>query len=153
MKQLKPLIRLWPWVLLSLVLTIAPYFWVAQSTPANHQFLGSLINTGDLSVYLAAIRQGAEGAWLFEVTFTPEEITPKITYPFYLALGRLASPLHLDILWLFHGSRVLAGLFLMGVVAVWLHFLEMKAALSDAFFLIFLAGVGAGWCSHWVGIA
>lgn len=143
-QHLHPILGLWPWILLTLGLTILPYGWVAHSTPEGQNFLGSLINTGDLSVYLAAIRQGAEGAWLFEVTFTPEPMTPKITYPLYLALGRLATPLNVDVLWLFHGSRVLAGLFLLGVVAVWLQFLEMKKGLSDAFFLIFLAG-GWGW--------
>jgi hypothetical protein len=138
------LVDLWPWVSLSLALTTLPYLWIAYTTPAEHQFLGALINPTDLSVYLAAIRQGAGGAWLFEVTFTPELITPKITYPFYLALGRLANFAPIDVLWLYHGSRLLAGLLLFGLVAVWLDFLEIAPAATDAFILIFLSG-GWGW--------
>lgn len=149
-QQLKRIYVFWPWMLLSLGLTIAPYVWVVQTTPEGYQFLGSLINTGDLSVYLSAIRQGADGAWLFDATFTPELITPKISHTFYLAIGRFANLFQLDSLLVFHGSRVLAGLLLLCVVAIWLNFLEIDTAVSDAFFLIFLSG-GWGWLAFRMG--
>jgi hypothetical protein len=134
----------WRWILLVVGFMILPYGIVWLSAPPETEFLGGAINPDDLSVYLAAIRQGAAGEWLFEATFTPETITPKFTYPFYMLLGRLMTVLPLDSLWIFHVARMATGIFLMALAAYWLHFLNLGQVKQDAFFLIFLSG-GWGW--------
>lgn len=73
-------------------------------------FTGSVINTGDASVYLAAMRQGASGQWLFDIQFTPEAVTPRFQYLFYLLLGRLAAVLPGGFEAWWHAARVFANL-------------------------------------------
>jgi hypothetical protein len=135
------------WLLWGLLLLLSlwwPYALAARLAPPDSEFLGALVNTEDLSVYLAAIRQGSEGVWLFETTFTPERLAPRLSHLLYMALGRLQPFLALDGLQLFHLARLGAAVFLTGFLALWLSRQRMGAAGETAFFLIMLTG-GLGW--------
>lgn len=61
-----------PWVIFALSLTLLPYLLGWLATPAGTVFTGSLVNHDDLSIYLSAMRQGADGRWLFHFTLSPE---------------------------------------------------------------------------------
>jgi len=63
-----------------------------QSTPSE-QFMGLIgqDNIDDNNVYLALMRQAAEGRLLFTNNFTPEPNPPALFNFIYLALGRLAG--------------------------------------------------------------
>ncbi|MCP4428125.1 MAG: hypothetical protein GY803_26865, partial [Chloroflexi bacterium] len=56
-KQLR-LKTIWPWIVLILVMTTAPYLLAWAAAPPDKQFIGTLVNPDDLSTYLAAMRQG-----------------------------------------------------------------------------------------------
>jgi hypothetical protein len=147
-----PIPRQWfLWGLLLLVCLWWPYELAARLAPPGSEFLGALVNPEDLSVYLAAIRQGSEGDWLFAVTFTPENITPKLTYPFYLALGRLQAAFDVDGLFLFQVARLASAGVLLLSLLLWLPRLGLGAARDDAFFLITLSG-GFGWAFLGLGV-
>jgi hypothetical protein len=108
-------------------------------------FLGSLTNPDDFSVYLAAMRQGGEGNWLFQVTFTPEPIQPKLTYLPYMLLGRLAAALNAANASVFHLARGLGGFLTLWAVYYWLRLARLDAGIvKDSFVLIALGG-GLGW--------
>ena len=73
-----------------LIVTLIPYlcgYWLA---PPDKSFLGALNNIGDLSQYLAAIRQGTEGAWRYTNQFTPDHAQPLLMYSPYLLAGHLS---------------------------------------------------------------
>ena len=136
------------WVVLALLLAWLPNAAAPLLAPAGQQFMGSLINPDDHSVYLAAIRQGAEGNWLFHFNFSPEPIPPRLTYLFYLLLGRLltaVSPPHLSTATntLFHVARLLAGLLLLWVLWVWAGIILPRW--QQTAWLLAVFGGGLGW--------
>jgi hypothetical protein len=85
-------IRSWIWraMILVLALTTLPYLCGYLLAPQGMTFLGALNNVGDLSQYLAAIRQGSAGAWRYTNQFTPDHATPLVMYMPYLLAGHLS---------------------------------------------------------------
>jgi hypothetical protein len=73
------------------------------------EFTGLLISLADTS-YLAIIRQGFDGAWLYHIQFTPEAHDPAFLYGFYLGLGHLARFLDLSNVAMWHVARVISAL-------------------------------------------
>lgn len=76
--------------LLVLLLSLLPYLCGYLLSPPGKTFLGALNNIGDLTQYLAAIRQGAAGAWRYTDQFTPDHARPLIMYTPYLLAGHLS---------------------------------------------------------------
>ncbi|RLC86261.1 MAG: hypothetical protein DRI79_10275, partial [Chloroflexi bacterium] len=85
----------WRWVCLASVVALLvisiPYAlaWVCQ-TPAR-VFSGFNFLMDDAFSYLAKMRQGAEGAWLFHIAYTPEPHPGTLFFPFHLLLGKVAA--------------------------------------------------------------
>ncbi len=83
-----------PWIwratLVVLALTTLPYLCGYLLAPQGTTFIGALNNVGDLSQYLAAIRQGSAGAWRYTNQFTPDHATPLVMYEPYLLAGHLS---------------------------------------------------------------
>src|SRR5579859_4882016 len=86
----------WRWVIilsgLLVAVTLLPYAWAfASNTPiAGWQFMGILPNPQDGATYLAKIGEGARGAWLFTLPYTPEssaQYNGAAINEFYLLLG------------------------------------------------------------------
>ena len=63
----------WGWALVVVALSCAPYLYAYFAAPPGRTFGGFLINTQDGNSYLAKMRQGYDGAWLFRLPFTPED--------------------------------------------------------------------------------
>jgi hypothetical protein len=82
---------LWGWVATIAVLTLVPYVVAVAFTPPGTAFLGSLLNTDDTAQFLAAMRQGREGRWLYRNQFTPEDTRPLVMYPLYVLWGKLTG--------------------------------------------------------------
>ena len=103
----------WGWALAVVALSCAPYVYAALAAPPGHTFGGFLINTQDGNSYLAKMRQGYDGAWLFRLPFTPEDQRGIFVFTLYLGLGHLARLTGLPLLLVFHLARAAAGLFLL----------------------------------------
>jgi hypothetical protein len=129
-----------------LIIGIIPFLIAWWLTPSGKIFGGALINQDDMSVYLSAIRQGIEGKWLFNFTFSPESLQPRFTYPVYMLLGQLIGIVGGDPLIWFHGFRVIGGLF--SILALFylarVVFRGKEASQSTALFLLAF-GSGIGW--------
>ena len=100
-------------------------------------FLGDDANT-----YLAKMRQGWEGSWIWVNTYTSEPSPGAYFFTFWIALGHLAALLHLPLLVTFHLAR--AGGAVALLAAGWLfldHFVEDPGARR---FGICLYGLGLG---------
>lgn len=107
----------WRWVLGWAVVVIAvscmPYLYANWVAPPGRIFGGFLINASDGNSYLAKMRQGYEGEWLFRLPFTPEDQRGVLVFTLYLALGHIARLTGLPLVLVFHIARALSGLFLL----------------------------------------
>jgi len=76
--------------LLILVASLIPYLCGYLLAPDEFSFQGALNNIGDLSQYLAAIRQGSAGAWRYTDQFTPDHARSLVMYSPYVLAGHFS---------------------------------------------------------------
>ncbi len=131
--------------------TVAPYAVALQAAKPN-TFTGFLINPVDGFSYLAKMRQGADGEWLFRLPYAPNPGSAAFLYGYYIFLGHVADFLKVPLIVLFHAARFLAGIGLF-----WLGFYFFKTFLQDKFeawaaFLLSLFGAGLGWIFGLLGL-
>ncbi len=101
---------LWGLALLWLAWMTVPYGLVAWwGRRQGLVFVGFLHNPYDNFTYLAKMRQGWEGAWVYRLAFTPQPGPGAPLFLFYLALGHLARLLNLRLLTVYHAARLLTG--------------------------------------------
>ncbi len=107
----------WRWAITgSLVvaaLTCVPYIYAYLAAPSGYTFGGFISNVQDGNSYLAKMREGYDGAWLYRLAFTPEDQRGVFTFTFYLALGHLARLTSLPLIFIFHLARFICGSFLL----------------------------------------
>ncbi len=139
----------WRWVVLvTLALAVAsclPYLAAWAQVPEGQHFTGLLFNPQDGNSYIAKMRQGLEGPWLFRLPYTPEPQDGAPVYLFYLFLGHVARWTGLPLIVVYHAARVLGG------AAMLLAIYALATRLSDdigerrAMFLFTAVGSGLGW--------
>ncbi|HEX3629897.1 MAG TPA: hypothetical protein VHW91_05480 [Candidatus Dormibacteraeota bacterium] len=88
--------------LLSLLPYLLAYVWM----PPGHHFTGFFFIADDAATYLAKMRQGAEGAWLWTDPYTSEPHGGVFLFGFYLLFGHLAALLHLPLIATYHLARL-----------------------------------------------
>ena len=131
--------------------TVAPYF-LASKLDQSEIFSGFLINPVDGFSYLAKMRQGVDGSWLFHLPYAPEPGPGTFVYVYYLFLGHVANWLRLPLLTVYHAARFLAA-----AIMFFLAFVFYKRTLSESratwiAFLLTLFGSGLGWLAIPFGI-
>ncbi len=133
------------------ILTLLPYAYAHLASPPGRAFMGFFFLGDDANTYLAKMREGWDGQWLWTNRYTTESSPPVYFFIYWLALGKLAAVLHLPLLGMFHLARV-AGAFLL-LYAGWVfieHFIEEPRA--RRFAIVFLAfGLGLGWVLQLAG--
>ena len=161
--------REWRWVaifaLSVMALTCVPYLVGAAAAGHGWTFSGFVFGAEDGYSYLAKMRLGARGEWLFTIRYTDEPHSAAFFFAPYLLLGKIAalfaepsSPrLFAALIVTFHAARVAAGALLLGVIYRFAaHFLRDVRARRTALALIALGG-GLGWLltllgrSEWLG--
>ncbi len=151
----------WRWVLLASLAIVLfaslPTLYAWLLADADHVFTGFVVNTEDGNSYIAKMRLGARGEWLFHLVYTPEPHKGALVYTFYLLLGKIASGLGLTFALVYHLARVVLGLGLLVTVYVFVaHFTPDTTARRVAWALVAI-GSGLGWllivfgASHWLG--
>ncbi len=123
------------------------YAWLR--TPEGYWFSGfnSYFSPVDVNTYLATMRQGFSGNWLWQNRYTVEAVSSYSLYTSYLFLGHLARLGRLPLPFVFHlSSFVLSVIFLLVIYVLVTHFLEEKKLRYFCFFLIALGG-GVGWAA------
>jgi hypothetical protein len=117
-----------------LLIGIVPFLVAWGLTPPDKVFSGALINQDDMSVYLSAIRQGMAGKWIFNFTFSPESLQPRLTYPVYMLLGQVIGIIGGNPLIWFHA------------LYYWVRVVFPRKETTQTIALILLAfGSGLGW--------
>ena len=87
-------------------LSLLPYLLAYLWTPPGHHFAGFFFIADDATTYLAKMRQGAEGAWLWTDPYTSEPHGGVFLFGFYLLLGHLSALLHLPLIAGYHLARI-----------------------------------------------
>jgi hypothetical protein len=106
----------WRWALalaaIAMALLTLPYLIAYQVQGAEWRFNGFLFGVDDGNSYIADMRQGADGAWLFHDPYTSEPQHGEPLYLPYLLLGKLAggAGMHDQLVVLFHLAGILAGI-------------------------------------------
>lgn len=107
----------WRWVIIASLIVVAlscvPFIYASVAAPSDHTFIGFIVNAQDGNSYLAKMRQGYDGAWLYHLAFTPEDGRGIFTFTFYLLLGHVSRLTNLSLIFLFHLARIINGVFLL----------------------------------------
>jgi len=141
----------WRWVIVLsgflVALTLVPYAWALASNDSadEWQFMGMLSNPKDGATYLSKIEEGREGAWLFELRYTPEAHDGAGINTFYLFLGHAGRITGLSNLLIYHLTRVATSFFMyislyqLGAT-IWVRLRPRRL-----FFTLLAIGSGLGW--------
>ncbi len=139
----------WPRVVVPASLVIAattlPYVLAATLQPRGYTFGGFLLNPLDGFSYLAKMRQGAGGAWLFHLPYAAEQGPGVFLFAYYLLLGNVARLVHLPLLITFHLARVLGALAMYAAAAAFLGRFTPDGRGRRWAWLMVLVGSGWGW--------
>jgi hypothetical protein len=101
------------------LLTLVPYL-IAYASAGSLRFTGFLFNFADAASYLAKMRQGYEGQWLYHLAFTDNPGPGVLFFPWYLLLGHLARIFSLPLIAVWQIARIAgATVFL---IVVWEFF-------------------------------
>ncbi len=107
----------WLYAISLMVLTSLPYAVALQqdhrlNPQAEWVFSGFVFGVTDGNSYIAKMRTGMEGAWLFRSPYTAMSQSGVMAFLPYILLGKLVAPpqVHLKLVILFHAFRILAGM-------------------------------------------
>lgn len=133
------------------LLTTLPYALAAGTAPESSVFSGFLVNPLDGFSYLAKMRQGFHGAWLFQLPYAQDPGPGALIFTFYLALGHLSRLMGLALIETFHATRFVVTV-LMGLAG----YLFLRRAVSPGpgrsyAYALFLFGSGFGWIAGPLG--
>ena len=136
----------WLWAVLAIFLSMLPYLYAWLVTPPGKFFSGILANHNDFSAYIAAMRQGAEGNWLFRITFSTEDWQPRLMLPLYMVVGKLIRPFSQNYVLWFNIMRAGGLLMTLWAFLFWLRQVlpgKPRQQLTGWFLMAF--GGGLGW--------
>lgn len=106
----------------------------------------------DVYSYFAKMRQGAEGAWLYENRFTPERSRPAPLFIFYLVLGKVSLATGLSIPATYQAARVACGGWMLWALAAFLARIGLRGSTCVVAFVLCVAGSGLAWITLPTGL-
>jgi hypothetical protein len=133
-------------------LTLVPYILAARLGRAHGEFSGFLINPLDGFSYLAKMRQGQAGEWLFRLTYTNEPGRGALLFIYYIFLGHISRWLRLPLLAVYHGMRAVSAAGMLIVAYLLLRRLIVESRAVWIAFLLVLFGSGLGWLGMAFGL-
>jgi hypothetical protein len=147
--------RQWPTFALVLsavvaVISLLPYLLAYLWTPAGHHFAGFFFIADDATTYLAKMRQGADGSWLWNDPYTSEPHGGVFLFSFYLLFGHLAAVLHLPLIAAYHLARI-SGAIALVIAADQLCRRLLPAELRKLGLVLVILGSGAGFLAQALG--
>ena len=150
----------WRWVVAAGLLVVAstcvPYVMACLRETPERTFGGCILLVEDCYSYLAKMRQGADGAWLFHIPYTPERHPGSLFFISYLLLGKIATLLPGDdltknIVVVYHLARVAFGMGLLLTVYRFLAVLTGSLLTRRLAWMMVAWGGGLGWLLTAVG--
>jgi hypothetical protein len=132
-------------ILLVVAATMVPYVWATSLVPKPSVFGGFLLNPLDGFSYLAKMRQGAGGSWLFRLPYAADPGPGVFLFVYYLLLGHISRLVDASPLAIFHLARGVGaiGMFLAGWRLLQHHVPPGRG--RGWGFAMILVGSGLGW--------
>lgn len=139
--------NLWIAAVMAAILFLAslPQLRAWLTVPGDLFYTGLLRNNLDALSYLAKIRQGIEGRWLYENRYTTEPHPPALLFTFYLLLGHIARIAGLAPPVIYQIARVAFGLFLLFSADHLIRALGWRGLLRGVALCLVFLGSGLGW--------
>ncbi|MDF1499840.1 MAG: hypothetical protein P1P76_05155 [Anaerolineales bacterium] len=132
-------------IILATLGIVVPYLIAWRISPAGTVFGGFLLNPVDGFSYLAKMRQGYQGAWLFQLPYAAEPGSGTLLFIFYILLGHLSRLVNLPLIITYHLARIVFSVgFFITLYAFFAAVFE-ETRLKWAGFLFSLFGSGFGW--------
>jgi hypothetical protein len=131
-------------------LSLLPYLLAYLWTPPGHHFAGFFFIADDATTYLAKMRQGADGSWLWNDPYTSEPHGGVFLFGFYLLFGHLAALLHLPLIATYHLARITGGIALV-LAAERLCRRLLSPARVNLGLVVVVLGSGAGFLAQAAG--
>jgi hypothetical protein len=151
----------WHWVLLASLAVILfaslPTIYAWSQADADHVFTGFVYNTEDGNSYIAKMRLGARGEWLFQLPFTTEPHPKAWLYSFQILLGKLGAGLGLSLQLTYHLARAILGLGLLATIYVFVARFVPDMPTRRLAWVLTAIGSGLGWlltalgATRWLG--
>jgi hypothetical protein len=139
----------WRWlavVTLALMLVSSlPYLIAWAAAPEGAHFTGLIFNPQDGNSYIAKMRQGLAGSWVFRLPYTPEPQDGAPVYLFYLFLGHVARWTGLPLIVIYHAARLIGGAAMLVMVYVLASRVSDDIGERRVTFLLAALGSGLGW--------
>ncbi|HET9847569.1 MAG TPA: hypothetical protein VFR68_03300 [Candidatus Dormibacteraeota bacterium] len=132
------------------ILSLLPYLLAYLWTPPGHHFAGFFFIADDATTYLAKMRQGAQGSWLWNDPYTSEPHGGVFLFGFYLLFGHLAALLHLPLIATYHLARISGGIALI-IAADRLCRRVLKPELHRLALVLIILGSGLGFVAQAAG--
>jgi hypothetical protein len=123
------------------LLTLIPYL-AAYANAGSLRFTGFLFNLGDAASYLAKMRQGYDGQWLYHLAFTEDPGPGAFLFPWYLLLGHLARIFRLPLIAVWQIARMIGAVTFL--LVAWEFFGRIGLASRARAVAWFLAAFGSG---------
>jgi hypothetical protein len=140
----------WCWAAVVMALTTAPYLWCWWQTPPGREFSWTLYGRDDHAVYMAWLRQVADGHFFLRNLFTTDPQAGKLSNLFFFLLGQPVRFLGVSPALMLQLARIVFGALLLVLIYRFAaYFTENVAARRAAFWLAALSG-GLGW-GAWFG--
>jgi hypothetical protein len=131
--------------ILAALLTLVPYVIAYFQAEPTGIFSGFLINPKDGFSYLAKMRQGYEGQWLFHLPYTVEPGEGTFIFVYFLFLGHLSKWLGIPAIYLYHSVRLLGSVLMFSAAFLLIaRFIKNQTPRWWAFSITLLGG-GLGW--------
>jgi hypothetical protein len=131
--------------LLAALLTLVPYVIAYFQAEPTGIFSGFLINPKDGFSYLAKMRQGYEGEWLFHLPYTVEPGEGTFIFVYFLFLGHLSRWFGIPAIYLYHAVRLFGSVVMFSIAFLLIaRFVKNQTSRWWTFSIILLAG-GLGW--------
>jgi len=125
--------------------TLIPYIFACTLAPPDQVFSGFLINPVDGFNYLAKMRQGMEGNWVFQLPYTAEAGEGTFLFVYFLFLGHLAKWTGIQLLHLYHFARIVGASLMFVTAFILLSYFIKEKLIRWSAFSILLLGAGLGW--------
>jgi hypothetical protein len=143
---------LWFAVLVMLVTTL-PYLLGYAVQGQDWRFTGFLFGVEDGNSYIAKMRSGAAGNWLFRTPYTTFRQHGVLAFLPYLLLGKLAQPpgMHVQLVALYHLFRIGAGILAILATSDFLALFLKDTHWRRFGLLLATLGGGLGWAAVFSG--
>ena len=132
------------------IISLLPYLLAYLWTPPGHHFAGFFFIADDATTYLAKMRQGADGSWLWNDPYTSEPHGGVFLFSFYLLFGHLAALLHLPLIAAYHLARI-SGTVALVIAADELCRRVLPRELRRLALVLVILGSGAGFLAQALG--